>query len=170
LDIAAALKKVAFGGNGEAFVSATLAEYRQASSEIPPFRTLPPKLIRFKSFDGLPIPVMYYHPNNMQSVVPLIINIHGGPESQATAQSGSPIHGYLLNEMRCAVMYPNVRGSSGYGKAFLAADDVEKREDSVKDIGALLDHIDQNMKNELDSAHIAVMGGSCKPLFLKSFL
>jgi len=57
-------------------------------------------------------------------------------------------------------MYPNVRGSSGYGKAFLAADDVEKREDSVKDIGALLDHIDQNMKNELDSAHIAVMGGS----------
>lgn len=44
----------------------------------------------------------------------------------------SPIHDYVLNEMGCALMYPNVRGSSGYGKQFMAADDVEKREDSVK--------------------------------------
>lgn len=43
-----------------------------------------------------------------------------------------PIHGYILNEMNCAVIYPNVRGSAGYGKKFMAADDVEKREDSVK--------------------------------------
>lgn len=43
-----------------------------------------------------------------------------------------PIHGYLLNELNCAIMYPNVRGSSGYGKRYMALDDVEKREDSVK--------------------------------------
>ena len=43
-----------------------------------------------------------------------------------------PIHWYLVNELKCAVIYPNVRGSSGYGKKFMAADDVEKREDSVK--------------------------------------
>ncbi|KIM86274.1 hypothetical protein PILCRDRAFT_321523 [Piloderma croceum F 1598] len=182
LDLIAALHKVDRDERGKLFISPTLEEYRQASSGIPPFRTLPPKLVRYKSFDGLLIPVMYYHPNNRQSAAPLVINIHGGPENQATAQSRksvfsillfagqrtdvpvSPIHGYLLNEMGCAVMYPNVRGSSGYGKAFLAADDVEKREDSVKDIGALLDHIDQNMKNELDSARIAVMGGSCRSL------
>jgi hypothetical protein len=80
LDIAAALEKIDFDESGEAYTSVTLSTYHQASSEIPPFRTLPPKLMRFKSFDGLPIPVMYYHPNNMQSVVPLVINIHGGPE------------------------------------------------------------------------------------------
>jgi len=81
LDIAAALEKVERDEEERySFISATLEEYSQASSKIPPFRTLPPKLMKYKSFDGLPIPVMYYHPNNMQSVVPLVINIHGGPE------------------------------------------------------------------------------------------
>ncbi|EIW79932.1 alpha beta-hydrolase [Coniophora puteana RWD-64-598 SS2] len=58
------------------------------------------------------------------------------------------------------MIYPNVRGSSGYGKSFLAADDIEKREDAIKDIGALLDHIHQNMGKELEPSRIAVMGGS----------
>jgi len=94
------------------------------------------------------------------------------------------IHGYLLNELGCAIIYPNVRGSTGYGKRYCALDDVFKREDSVKcgcsfchpfwfsiniprfrDIGALLDHIDQNMKNELIASRVAVMGGSCPYLY-----
>ena len=90
------------------------------------------------------------------------------------------IHDYLLNELGCAVVYPNARGSTGYGKRYCAMDDVFKREDSVKcgrsfcpslrfsidilrlrEIEALLDHIDKNMKNELVAFRIAVMGGSC---------
>ncbi|EGO01081.1 hypothetical protein SERLA73DRAFT_72051 [Serpula lacrymans var. lacrymans S7.3] len=159
LDIASSLEHVQRDEQGNAYISTSFSEYSQAAAALLKFRTLPPKLIKFKSFDGLEIPAMYYHPSEEQSVAPVVIGIHGGPESQATAQHRVPIHGYLLNELGCAVIYPNVRGSSGYGKKYMAADDVEKREDSVKDIGALLDHVDKNMK-WLDSKRIAVMGGS----------
>ncbi|KZP22544.1 alpha/beta-hydrolase [Athelia psychrophila] len=162
LDIAAALLEVNIDAEGHKFITPSLAQYHQASCVIPPFRTLPPQLIKFKSFDGLEIPVMYYHPKDRQTVVPLVIHIHGGPEGQSTAQTRTPIHGYLLNEMNCAIMYPNVRGSTGYGKTFLAADEVEKREDSVKrvDIGALLEFIESSMVSELNPSRVAVMGGS----------
>ncbi|KAG2358179.1 alpha beta-hydrolase [Suillus spraguei] len=158
LDLLPLLNDIKKDENGNAYVLASVLPYAQAA---PPtvVHEVPPTLIRYKSFDGLEVPAIYYHPAG-QSVTPVIIHIHGGPESQATANYRTPTHSYLLNELKIAVIYPNVRGSSGYGKKYMAADDVLKREDSVKDIGALLDHIASNMQNELDSSHIAVAGGS----------
>ena len=69
----------------------------------------------------------------------MIINIHGGPEGQTSR--GSALDAVWVNELGVAVIHPNVRGSSGYGKSYLALDNGMKREDSVKDIGALLDWI-----------------------------
>ncbi|KAJ7168373.1 Alpha/Beta hydrolase protein [Mycena crocata] len=143
-----------------AYISVPLTRYTQAAPIPPTYGTIPAKSLRFESFDGLEIPCMYYHPTNGNSAVPLVVSIHGGPEGQSTSNSRSPIHWYIINELGYAVIYPNVRGSTGYGKRFMAADDVEKREDSVKDIGALLDYIEKSMKDEIDSSRIAVMGGS----------
>ncbi|KAH7925325.1 alpha/beta-hydrolase [Leucogyrophana mollusca] len=159
MDISLELRNITMDANGHACISASLETYSQAAA-VPDPKAIAPQLIKFKSFDGLEIPAMYYHPNSGHSIVPVLIGIHGGPASQATAQYRTPTHGYLLNELGCAIIYPNVRGSSGYGKKYQAADDVEKREDSVKDIGALLDHIDKNLKDQLDSARIALTGGS----------
>ncbi|KAI9512128.1 Alpha/Beta hydrolase protein [Russula earlei] len=145
---------------GNFFVSVAPRPYRQATPSPPRFKVHPPKLLKFKSFDGLEVPCMYYHPEGGKTAVPVVIQIHGGPASQSTAETRVFIHGYLLNELGCAVIYPNVRGSTGYGKRYCAMDDVFKREDSVNDIGALLDHIDQNMKGELIASRVAVMGGS----------
>lgn len=158
LDLIPLLGDVKKDEKGHAYVLASVLPYAQA---VPPTvaHEVPPTLIRYKSFDGLEIPAIYYHPAG-QSVTSVVINIHGGPASQATANYRTPTHSYLLNELKIAVIYPNVRGSSGYGKTYMAADDVLKREDSVKDIGALLDHITSNMQNELDSSRIAVAGGS----------
>ncbi len=131
-----------------------------------------PTRIRFKSFDGRIIPAYYFKPKNPADTqdkstspsqnakplkIPVYISIHGGPESQYQP-SFSPIIQFYLNELKIAVVCPNVRGSSGYGKTYLKLDNAEKREDSVKDIGALLDWIGQ--QPELDSSRIAVAGGS----------
>src|SRR5205823_8894046 len=88
---------------------------------------------------------------------PVVINIHGGPESQAQPLFSGTTQFYL-NEMGIAVILPNVRGSAGYGKTYLKLDNAEKREHSVKDIGALLDWIAK--QPELDSSRVAVTGGS----------
>ena len=80
--------------------------------------------------------------------LPVVINIHGGPEGQALP-TFNPTAQFLANELGVAVLVPNVRGSSGYGKTYLQLDNAEKREDSVKDIGALLDWIAQ--QPELDA-------------------
>ena len=88
---------------------------------------------------------------------PVLVSIHGGPESQF--QPGfMGRNNYYSNEMGISVLYPNVRGSSGYGKSFLKLDNGKLREDSVKDIGALFDWI--ATQPDLDSARIAVTGGS----------
>jgi len=123
-----------------------------------------PALVRFPTFDqiaGRPrtIPAFYYQPAKPApgGKYPVIINIHGGPEGQAQP-SFNPTTQFLLNELGIAVLVPNVRGSSGYGKTYLTLDNAEKREDSVKDIGALLDWIAQ--QPELDAQRIGVVGGS----------
>ncbi len=118
-----------------------------------------PKLIRWKSFDGLAVSGLLYLPpaEKFSGKRPVIINIHGGPESQAKA--GFIGRGnYFVNELGIAVIFPNVRGSSGYGKSFLKLDNGKRREDSVKDIGALLDWIKE--QPDLDSRRVLVMGGS----------
>ena len=89
--------------------------------------------------------------------MPVIIDIHGGPEAQFR-----PVYlgryNYFLNEAGVAMIFPNVRGSDGYGKTFLDLDNGMKREDSVKDIGALLDWIES--RSDLDSDRIMITGGS----------
>jgi len=117
-----------------------------------------PELIKWKSFDGLEISgFLYRPPASFKGKRPVIINIHGGPEGQATP---GPLGrgSYYINDLGVAVIYPNVRGSSGYGKTFLTLDNGYKREDSVKDIGALLDWIAQ--QPDLDKDRVLVTGGS----------
>jgi len=118
-----------------------------------------PELIRVKSFDGLPVSGFFYRPDpeKFSGKRPIIVMIHGGPESQSR-----PIfqarNNYYLNELGVALLFPNVRGSDGYGKTFLTLDNAFKREDSVRDIAAFLDWIGRNPN--LDAERIAVMGGS----------
>jgi dipeptidyl aminopeptidase/acylaminoacyl peptidase len=118
-----------------------------------------PTRIEFVSFDGRTIPAWYYRPKNAapNNKVPVLINIHGGPESQSRPTFSGTTQFYL-HEMGIAVIYPNVRGSSGYGKTYLKLDNAERRLDSIRDIGALLDWI--AAQSELDSSRVAVTGGS----------
>lgn len=117
-----------------------------------------PQLIRYTSFDGLEIPAFLFLPKQIEqgSKVPVVVHIHGGPEAQFTPTLMLMIqyvvyHGY-------AVIAPNVRGSSGYGKTYLALDDIEKRLDSVQDIAYLHTYI--KTVPELDSDKVVLMGGS----------
>jgi dipeptidyl aminopeptidase/acylaminoacyl peptidase len=119
-------------------------------------RMVEPELVRYKSFDGREIPAFYYKPQG-QGPFPVLISIHGGPEAQARPTFSSPIQ-YLVNESGMAVLTPNVRGSAGYGKTYLTLDNGALREDSVKDIGALLDWI--ATRPELDAKRVGVFGGS----------
>jgi dipeptidyl aminopeptidase/acylaminoacyl peptidase len=117
-----------------------------------------PTLIRWPSFDQQEITGFYYQPpKRFAGPRPVIINIHGGPEGQARPTFLARSN-YLLNELGCAIIFPNVRGSSGFGKSYLLMDNGVKREDSVRDIGALLDWIAQ--QPELDRNRVMVTGGS----------
>lgn len=117
-----------------------------------------PELIRYSSFDQRQIPAFYYKPRQKSDrPYPVIIHIHGGPESQYRP-TYSALFQYWLNELDIAVVAPNVRGSSGYGKKYIEMDNGYLREDSVKDIGALLDWIAEHP--ELDEKRVCVYGGS----------
>lgn len=117
-----------------------------------------PKLIRWKSFDGKAISGFFYRPPaKFTGKRPVIIEIHGGPQEQYRPGFGYE-HNYFLNELGIARIYPNVRGSSGYGKTFLNLDNGMRREDAVKDIGALLDWI--KTQPDLDAERVMVQGGS----------
>jgi len=123
-----------------------------------------PVLIRYPTFDEVDgkrrtIPAFYYKPSKVPAgrKLPVVISIHGGPESQSLP-TFNPTAQYLANELGVALLVPNVRGSSGYGKTYLGLDNADKREDSVKDIGALLDWIAR--QPELDAKRVGVSGGS----------
>lgn len=117
-----------------------------------------PRLVRWKSFDGRMISgFLYAPPEKFAGKRPVIINIHGGPEGQSRPGFLAR-NNYFINELGIAMIYPNVRGSSGYGKSFVNLDNGLKREDSVKDIGALLDWIAG--QPGLDSSRVMVTGGS----------
>ncbi len=87
----------------------------------------------------------------------MLIDIHGGPESQARPGFLGWAN-FLIDELGIAIIRPNVRGSAGYGKAYLELDNGKRREDAVKDIGALLDWIAR--QPGLDAARVGVAGGS----------
>ena len=120
-----------------------------------------PRVIEYPSFDSVNgksrmIPCFSYKPKG-EGPFPVLINIHGGPESQFWPYFSSSIQ-YYVNDLNIAVLAPNVRGSAGYGKEYLALDNGMNRENSVKDIGALIEWIKK--QPDLDSTRIAVMGGS----------
>lgn len=125
---------------------------------------VPPALVRYPTFDEVDggkrsIPAFYYRPANVPAgrKLPVVINIHGGPEGQSLP-TFNPTAQFMANELGVAMLVPNVRGSSGYGKTYLSLDNAAKREDSVRDIGALLDWIAR--QPELDASRVGVMGGS----------
>ncbi len=117
-----------------------------------------PELVRWKSFDGLMISgYLYLPPARFTGPRPVKMILHGGPESQSRPGFMGRLN-YWLNEEGVALLFPNVRGSTGYGKSFLAADDGRKREDSVKDAAAALDFIAGHPR--LDAKRVLVSGAS----------
>lgn len=118
----------------------------------------PPELVRWRSFDGRTISGWLSRPPaKFSGKRPVIIQIHGGPEAQARPWLGAG-NNYLVNELGVAILQPNVRGSKGYGKTFIALDNGFKREDSYKDIGSLLAWI--KTRDDLNADRIMVTGGS----------
>ncbi|MGA7313660.1 MAG: prolyl oligopeptidase family serine peptidase [Silvibacterium sp.] len=118
-----------------------------------------PELISWKSFDGRTMTGFLYKPDPVRfpGKRPVIVDIHGGPEGQSRpAFMGRD--NYILNELGVAIMEPNVRGSTGYGKEFTKLDNGFHRDDTYKDIGTLLDWI--ATQNDLDNGRIMIMGGS----------
>jgi dipeptidyl aminopeptidase/acylaminoacyl peptidase len=141
----------------------TLALTRWTESEtggLDVSRNVEPQLVEIKSFDGLKVSGFLYRPDPIKfpGKRPLIVNVHGGPEGQS--QPGfQGRNNYLLNELGIAIFYPNVRGSTGYGKTFVSLDNGPfKREDSVKDMGAFIDMLAKD--SAVDPARIALTGGS----------
>jgi dipeptidyl aminopeptidase/acylaminoacyl peptidase len=120
-----------------------------------------PELIEFPTFDevdGAPrqIPAWLYKPAG-DGPFPVVVSIHGGPEGQARPYFSSTYQ-LWLEKLGVAILVPNVRGSAGYGKTYVKLDNGFKREDSVRDIGALLDWIET--QPDLDQDRVAVFGGS----------
>ncbi len=118
-----------------------------------------PKLIKWQTFDGKTISGFLYMPDatKFPGKRPVIVNIHGGPEGQYRPGFLGR-NNYFLSEMGVAIIFPNVRGSSGYGKTFLKLDNGMHRDDTYKDTGALLDWIKQSP--QLDGDKIMITGGS----------
>ncbi|GAA0720285.1 dipeptidyl aminopeptidase/acylaminoacyl peptidase [Halorubrum trapanicum] len=146
---------------------------RASTAGVPPDTFVERELVHYPTFDvderrssasetssraGREIPAFFSVPETEppESGYPVVVDIHGGPESQRRPSFAS-VTQYLLNH-GYAVFEPNVRGSSGYGKAYSALDDVENRMDSVRDIregvGWLHDH------PEVDPDRVVAMGGS----------
>lgn len=120
-----------------------------------------PKLVRYPTFDLIgdrprTIPAFVYRPPG-KGPHPVIIYVHGGPESQYRPSFSSTFQMWVA-ELGAAVIAPNIRGSTGYDNEFLSLDDREKREDAVRDIGALLDWI--STQPGLDADRVAIYGTS----------
>ena len=120
-----------------------------------------PELIEYPTFDSdgnaqRQIPAWVYKPRG-KGPFPVVVSIHGGPEGQSRPRFSSTYQMWV-EKLGVAVVIPNVRGSSGYGKSYLSLDNGFKREDSVRDIGALLDWI--ATQADLDAQRVAVFGGS----------
>ena len=117
-----------------------------------------PELIHWKSWDGRAISgFLYRPPTKYTGKRAVIINIHGGPEGQFRPSFAGRWN-YYLDELGIAMIAPNVRGSSGYGKTFLALDNGFLREGSYQDINTLLDWI--QTQPDLDPNRVLITGGS----------
>jgi dipeptidyl aminopeptidase/acylaminoacyl peptidase len=117
-----------------------------------------PEIAEWKSFDGLSISgVVYRPPARFTGPRPVIVNIHGGPDQQEHVRFLGRSN-YFLNELGVTLIYPNVRGSIGFGRKFEQLDNGLKRADAIKDIGAVLDWI--ATRPELDRSRVVLAGGS----------
>jgi dipeptidyl aminopeptidase/acylaminoacyl peptidase len=116
------------------------------------------EIVRWKSFDGLEISgVMYRPPARFKGPRPVVVNIHGGPEEQERPRFLGRSN-YLLNELGVAIIYPNIRGSRGFGKTFMSLDNGMLRENAFKDVTALLDWIAR--QKDLDKSRVSLAGAS----------
>ncbi len=159
-------KKVGFTFNGAtspadawSFDIATLELTRWTEAEIGGLdasQFVVPALFDYPNADGMRIPAFIYRPAG-EGPHPVIISIHGGPEGQSRPGFSSAYQ-YWANELGIAVVVPNVRGSSGYGKTYVSLDNALNRKKSVEDIGALLDWIAADPG--LDASRVVVQGGS----------
>lgn len=113
-------------------------------------------LNKFESFDGLEVPYFMMKPNG-DGPFPTIFVIHGGPEGQS--RSGFSNRLQLLYSMGYMIIIPNIRGSNGYGRKYLALDDIELRLDSIKDINELAQHLIMN-NDYVDGNKLIIYGGS----------
>ena len=141
------------------FDIATLNLTRWTEAEtggLDPKSFLSPEMMTYTNADGMDIPAFIYTPEG-PGPHPVIISIHGGPESQARPTFTSTYQ-YWAKELGIAVIVPNVRGSSGYGKTYVSLDNGLNRKKSVEDIGALLDWI--ATQPQLDASKVVVHGGS----------
>ena len=134
---------------------------KSEAGPIDPLQFVPAELMRFPTFDrangkNRQVPAFIYRPRT-PGPHPVFIDIHGGPEAQYTP-SFTPFTQFLVRELGFTVIAPNVRGATGYGKTYMNLDNGEDREDSVKDIGALLVWI--GMQKDLDAKKVFVAGGS----------
>jgi dipeptidyl aminopeptidase/acylaminoacyl peptidase len=130
-----------------------------AAPGVNPGTFIDPELVQIKSFDGLPISAWLYLPDagKFPGKRPVIVDFHGGPEGQSTVRFMGRWN-YYLNEMGLAVLMPNVRGSTGYGKSFQNLDNGFQRKDSVKDGGAFLTWLGNHPR--LNANRVVVSGGS----------
>lgn len=113
-------------------------------------------LCQFQSFDGLTVPYYLYSPSG-EGPFPAVFLIHGGPEGQSRPAFNNQVQ--LLVSQGYLVVVPNIRGSNGYGRSYLALDDVEKRLDSIRDINSLAEHL-KSTETRLDKDRLVVFGGS----------
>ncbi len=125
-------------------------------SEVPRSHLVEPTLHRFESFDGESVPVYLYEQQDDDYPAPVVIWIHGGPEAQLRP-TWNALHQYFVAR-GFAVAAPNVRGSTGYGKRYEHLDDVEKRLDSVRDLGSLHDWLEA--RRGIDASRTVLYGGS----------
>jgi len=134
---------------------------RSEAGEVDLKKFVTPRLAQFPTFDRVDVkqrlmPVYIYEPAG-GGPHPVLLELHGGPESQFRPDF-SPWLAYVVNELGYIVVAPNVRGSSGYGKTYMALDNGTLREDAVKDVGALLVWL--ALQSNVDAGHIVVSGGS----------
>ncbi|MDB6083547.1 MAG: putative prolyl oligopeptidase family protein, partial [Gammaproteobacteria bacterium] len=124
-------------------------------------RFVTPRLAQFPTFDRVDgrarlEPTYVYEPG-IPGPHPVLVMLHGGPESQFRP-GFDPWIQYVVNELGFAVVAPNLRGSSGYGKTYLASDNGMLRDDVVKDLGALIVWL--GSQSTLDRKHVVVAGNS----------
>jgi dipeptidyl aminopeptidase/acylaminoacyl peptidase len=136
----------------------TLTRWTASETSFNADRLPPPEIVTWKSFDGQVISGVLYRPAaKFTGPRPVLVQIHGGPDLRERARWQGRSN-YFLNEMGIALLYPNVRGSAGFGRKFGHMDNGKLRGDAVKDIGAMLDWV--GGRPEFDKNRVVLMGAS----------